>query len=48
MRQGLREYLAAQDADLEVALARFEGGPEEIRRVIPLGDNGHGGCVHHS
>lgn len=48
VRQGLREYLAAQDADLEVALARFEEATREIRRVIPLGDNGHGGCVHHS
>ena len=43
VRQGLVDYLAEEDADLDVALRRFEQATREIRRVIPSDDNGHAG-----
>ncbi len=43
VRQGLAGYLADVDADLDIALQRFEESTRAIRQIIPADDNGHAG-----
>ncbi len=41
VRQGLAAYLAALDADLDVAMERFEQATREVRWVLPTDGDGH-------